>query len=426
MRLIPLLLEKSAQYLIDFSRRLEPLYRDQFDRVLRRPIEEVTQTLIRLRLKDQGLRIAEEQVAPNEAQLTKNITDAMNQFLLKEYQASGKVAERAGNTKTYGLLRAKFTVRAELKKSLQTGIFKPGHSYPAYVRFAGPGPRVVPDKKDNGILSIGLKLMAVPGKKLLDDEQHSMDFSGISSPTFTTPNIQENLKLQHQVGLGTPSWYFLNPFDSHYLDMVMQGLYARLHTNPLELTYHSCVPYLYGDKNGQPRAIKFALFPRVNRRSSISWPISDNYLREAMINTLAKTSVTFDFAIQLQKDPLTMPIEDASVVWSTASSPFITVATLEIEKQCFDYPAQDAFARNFTINPWHTVADHRPLGNQNRARKSIYLSTSRMRQNINHEPHIEPTGRENFTPKSTGEKSLSDDPGARVPAQENNLEKNNG
>jgi hypothetical protein len=417
MRLIPLLLEKSTQHLLDLSRRLEPLYRDQFDRVLRRPLEEVTQAIIRLRLKDQGLRIAEEQVEPNEAQLTKNITDAMNQFLLKEYHASGKVAERAGNTKTSGLVRATFTVRPELKKSLQTGIFKPGHSYPAYVRFAGPGPRVVPDRKDNGILSIGVKLMGVAGKKLLEDEQHSMDLSGISSPTFTTPNIQENLKLQHQIGLGTPTWYFLNPFDSHYLDMVMQGLYARLHANPLELTYHSCVPYLFGNKDGHERAIKFALIPRANRGSSISRPISDNYLREAMINTLAKNSVFFDFAIQLQKDPLRMPIEDASVIWSSASSPFITVATLEIEKQRFDYPAQDAFARRFTINPWHTVADHRPLGNQNRARKSIYLSTSRMRQNINQESHIEPTGRENFALQINGENSLNDEPGSGAPPQ---------
>ena len=409
MDLIPRLADRGANLLIGAARRLEPLYRDPFDRWLRPPIERATQSLIRRRLKDEGLAIAEEKIRLSEERITQDISDTMQRFLLKEYQATGKIAERAGNTKTYGLVRATFTVKSNLPKALQVGVFQAGQRYPAYVRFGGPGPRVVPDTEDNGILSIGVKLMGVPGNKLLPDEQHTVDFSGISSPSFTTPNIQENVKLQRQIGLGTPAWYFLNPLDSHYLDMVMQGLYARLHANPLELTYHSCVPYLYGQENGHDRAIKYALIPRVEQPSKLG-PLSDNplphdYLRQAMIDTLAKRSVRFDFAIQFQTDPITMPIEDASVVWSTRKSPFISVATLELAKQKFDYPAQDDFARNLTINPWHTLAVHRPLGNQNRARKTIYLENSRLRQKINQEVHIEPTGDEEFVSQKASTKT---------------------
>ncbi|WP_207308726.1 hypothetical protein [Marinobacter caseinilyticus] len=400
MSLIPRMVEAGATFFIGIARRLDPLYRDAFDQRFRQPIERMTQRLIRRRLKDEGLAIGEELVKPGEARITQDITETMNRFLVKEYRQTGKTAERAGNTKTYGLVRATLTVKPNLPKRLQVGLFKPGRSYPAYVRFGGPGPRVVPDIQDNGILSIGIKLMGVPGRKLLDDEQHTVDFSGISSPSFTTPNVQENVKLQHQIARGTPSWYFLNPLDSHYLDMIMQGLYARTHANPLELAYYSCVPYRYGRENGHERAIKYALIPRLSKRSEVG-PLTDNYLREAMIATLAKTAVTFDFAIQFQKDPVAMPIEDASVVWPESLSPFITIATLDIPKQRFDYPAQDAFARNLTINPWHTLPVHRPLGNQNRARKTVYLSTSRMRQAINDEPHLEPTGDEQFAPTAT-------------------------
>jgi len=395
MNLIPKLADTGARFFINLARQLEPLYRDQFDQKLRAPIEAITQSLIRLRLKDEGLKIAEEKNQPNEKQITKNITKVMSHFLEKEYRETGKVAERAGNTKTYGLVKATFTVNPDLPNFLQTSLFKAGQQYPAYIRFGGPGPRVVPDTKDNGILSIGIKLMGVPGKKLLDDEKYTVDFSGISSPSFTTPNVQENIKLQEQIGKGTPAWYFLNPFDSHYLDMIMQGLYARLHANPLELTYYSCVPYLYGKQNNQERAIKFAIIPRVKNHSSID-TLNDNYLRGAMINTLSHQSVMFDFAIQFQKDPILMPIEDASVVWTEKQSPFIKVASIEIPKQVFTYSAQDAFARNLTINPWHTLATHRPLGNQNRARKTIYQITSRVRQSINAEKHIEPRGDEVF------------------------------
>lgn len=396
MNPIPRLAQKGSELLIGIARRLDPYYRDEFDRLFRPPIERAAQYLLRRQLKDEGLAIAEEKPEPREQAVTKDITDTMNAFLVREYKDTGKTAERAGNTKTYGLVKAIFTVNSELPKRLQVGVFKAGRSYPAYVRFGGSGPRLVPDIKDNGILSIGVKLMGVPGRKLLDDEKYTVDFSGISSPSFTTPNIYENVKLQKLIARDIPAWYFLNPLDSHYLDMVMQGLYSRTHANPLELAYYSCVPYLYGREKGQDRAIKYVLAPRLARKSRVG-PITDNYLRQAMIDTLARGPVVFDFAIQFQKDPVTMPIENASVVWPEKISPFIRVATLELPAQVFDYPAQDDFAHNLTINPWHTLAVHRPLGNQNRARGTVYYATSRMRQDINGERHLEPTGEEDFT-----------------------------
>ncbi len=398
MNTLPHLVEKATTRFIDIARELEPFYRDQFDLRLRAPIESIAQALIRTRLKEKGLAIAEEQYQPDEDEITEDITRTMNRFLEKEYLETGKIAERAGNTKTYGLVKASFKVHPNLPESLQVGIFKAGITYPAYIRFGGPGPRVVPDTKDNGILSIGMKLMGVPGKKLMDDEQFTVDFSGISSPSFTTPNIQENIKLQQQIGKGTPSWYFLNPLDSHFLDMVMQGPYARNHANPLQLTYFSCVPYLYGREFGHERAIKYAIRSQLEPTSP-QRPLSDNYLREAMVKTLEHQSVTFDFVIQFQKDPVTMPIEDASVVWPEKHSPFISIATITIPKQTFTHPKQDALARQITINPWHTTATHRPLGNQNRARKTVYQLTSKMRQKINNEAHVEPTGDEVFTEK---------------------------
>jgi hypothetical protein len=45
---------------------------------------------------------------------------------------------------------------------------------------------------------------------------------------------------------------------------------------------------------------------------------------------------------------------------------------------------------------WHCIAAHRPLGNQNRARLAIYEQLSRLRQEMNGTPHIEPTGDEVF------------------------------
>jgi hypothetical protein len=115
-----------------------------------------------------------------------------------------------------------------------------------------------------------------------------------------------------------------------------------------------------------------------------------------MAQILSRTDVTFDFSIQLQTNHKRMPIEDASIEWPERLSPFVTVAKIKIPKQEFTSEAQTKFARELSYNPWHCIAEHRPLGNQNRARYLIYSELSRLRQSMNDEPHIEPNGTEQF------------------------------
>jgi hypothetical protein len=74
----------------------------------------------------------------------------------------------------------------------------------------------------------------------------------------------------------------------------------------------------------------------------------------------------------------------------------VPAATLRIPKQVFDSPEQLAFARVLSYNPWHCVPEHRPLGNQGRARKRMYSELARLRQEMNDVEHYEPTGDETF------------------------------
>jgi hypothetical protein len=380
----------STVALLNVERRIDPYFRNGFDRMFQRPLVTLTQAAINFRRPDDGLGIAKERPLAGEETFTREIVETMGAFLRKTYPHGG--AERAGNTKTYGVVRADFTVLPNLPEALRHGVFAEPQTYHAWVRFGGPGPLTPPDMKDNGILSIGIKLLGVPGPKLLDDERWTQDFTGISAPTFTTPNVRENSKLQRQLLAGWPILYFLNPFDSHYRDALMQGLYARTHSSPLEARYWSCVPYLFGD--GQ--AMQYSIVPRSRERTKIPGRPSPNYLREAMARTLRERDVEFDFLIQLQTDPYRMPVENASVIWPERLSPFVAAARLRVPAQRFDSPAQLAFAHNLSFNPWHAIPAHRPLGNQNRARRMIYLELSKLRQAINGEARIEPTGDERF------------------------------
>ena len=100
--------------------------------------------------------------------------------------------------------------------------------------------------------------------------------------------------------------------------------------------------------------------------------------------------------VQLQTHSFRMPIENASVRWPERLSPFVPAARLHIPRQELDSPEQLAFASSLSFNPWHCVAEHRPLGNQSRARRRLYWELSQFRQKMNATPHVEPTGDEVF------------------------------
>ncbi|MEU6597595.1 hypothetical protein [Streptomyces flaveolus] len=366
------------------ERRIDPYLRPLFDRTLLRPLQAAVQWCVNVRRRDERLGLAEERAVPGEAALAEAIAQQMTRFVRRQYQPGQ--AQRAGNTKTYGVVHADFTVRDDLPARLRHGVFRTPATYRAWVRFAGPGPLAPPDIKDNGILSIGVKLLGVGGEKLLDDERWTQDFTGISAPTFTTPDVVENLRLQRHVFAGTPVLYFLDPAHPHLCDMIMQGLYAKTQTSPLEARYWSCAPYLLGA--GQ--AMQYSIVPRERTRSRVPFHPPDDYLRQALATALRQRDVYFDFLVQVQTDAHRMPVENASVVWPERLSPFVPVATLRLFRQECDPADQFARADRLSFNPWHAMPEHRPLGNQNRARRTIYLRLARLRQTMNGTPHQEP------------------------------------
>ncbi|MEU7135112.1 hypothetical protein [Streptomyces sp. NPDC046261] len=370
---------------VHLERRVDPYIRPALDRLLRGPLQALTQWCVNVRRRDEHLRLAEEKALPAEAGVAEAITRQMARFMARQY-APGSV-ERAGNTKTYGVVAGEFTVPGGLPARLRHGVFARPATYRAWVRFAGPGPLSPPDIEDNGILSIGVKLLGVEGGTLLDDERATQDFTGISAPTFTTPDVVANLALQEHVYAGTPLLYFLDPRHPHLCDLVMQALYARTHASPLRTRYWSCTPYLLGE--GQ--AMQYSLVPRDPGRGRAPWHPPDDYLRQALTATLRERDVLFDFLVQLQTDPHRMPVENASVVWPERLSPFLPVATLRLPRQDIDASAQFALADRLSFNPWHALPAHRPLGNQNRARRAIYLQLSRLRQAMNGTPHTDPS-----------------------------------
>ena len=135
------------------ARYLDRYYRDGFDRVVRPAVVELVQAVIRHRLPQQPAVLAEERELEGEAAATQAIIDTMATFARRTY--SHATSERIGNTKTYGVVRGEFVVAGDLPERLRHGVFAEARTFPAWVRFGGPGPLAPPDPRDNGILSVG-------------------------------------------------------------------------------------------------------------------------------------------------------------------------------------------------------------------------------------------------------------------------------
>ncbi len=382
--------------LLRIERRLEPWFRPQWDYLFREPGSRIIQFFINRRRKNEGLQLAEEKFDPDEEESLNKIIDLMMDQMRGRFKPGGY--ERGGNTKTHAIVRATVTIRDDLPEHCRKGIFANPRSYPAYIRYSGPGPNVPADINDVGFMSMAVKLMGIPGEKLMSEEKFTQDFITTSGgATFVTPNTRENAKLQYWSLVDMTLYYFLNPKDSHLLDFFMQSLWTATQYNPLGQRYWSCTPYLLGE--GQAMMYSFVPKTKDVERHIPGLPFGTppfNYLRENMIKTLNEKDVEFDLMIQIQTDPHLMPIEDSSVRWPEKLSPFIPAATVHIPKQKFDSDAQFEFAKRLKMNPWHCLPEHRPLGNLNRARFRMYYELSKFRQEMNQTTHLEPTGDEVF------------------------------
>src|SRR3954451_6257848 len=195
-------------WLWHLERRFEFLYRPQFDRWLRPPLFSMAQNLQNKRREDEGLALAEERLLDDEEELTQSIIDETKAFTRENWLPGS--AQRFGNTKNFGVLRGELTVLDEVPSHVRRELFAEPRSYPVWVRFSGPGPYAPPDLEDFGQCSVAIKVMAVPGPKLMEDESATQDLILVSPASFVTPDIKENSAMQRWVRAKAPLGYLID------------------------------------------------------------------------------------------------------------------------------------------------------------------------------------------------------------------------
>jgi len=112
-------------------------------------------------------------------------------------------------------------------------------------------------------------------------------------------------------------------------------------------------------------------------------------LKKELASDLANKDAGFDFYIQGYVDDRT-PVEDTLTEWKESVSKPEHAASITIPLQDVTSPERDRLCEDLSFNPWHALAEHKPLGTVNRVRKSIYLKMSERRHQLNLAPKREP------------------------------------
>ena len=327
-----------------------------------------------------------ESLYPNEAATAKQIADTIEMSIRKEYVTD--IALRDAHPKAHGCVRAEFKINETLPPLLAQGVFIPGKTYQAWIRFSNGSSNAKQADIKKDARGMAIKLLEVSGKNLSDENSSTQDFIMINHPVFFANDPARYLSFMQDIN----SDKFLKKLHIPFA-LGAKGTWIALNSrnkisNPLQTRYWSMVPYQLG-LGDHRQAVKYSARACSTIVSPIPARPNRDFLREALRTSLQESDACMEFLVQ-PRTSTSMSVEDSMTEWKEEQAPFYKVATIHIPKQVFDIPEQNKFCENLSFTPWHALAEHKPLGGINRMRKIIYEQISRVRHEMNSTERLEP------------------------------------
>ena len=347
-----------------------------------------------------------ERSSPGEADAIERVAQIISRSVISGYCDVRKAdraakAMRGQHAKHHGCLKANFIVHEKLPPEFAVGIFRPGATYPAVVRFSNSKGFKESDKSADG-RGMAVKLLSVNGKGILADwlpqrGATEQDFLISGHPVFFCRDVPDYTEFMTMLDMprGTrgESLRANSRFALFFLRRPPRVLCAFIKTairrvdSPLEIDYHSMTPYLFGPD----RVVRYVATPLAAPRHAKRDRnlLGDNYMHDELVAALNParhpkgTSIAFDFSIQVKRAPTPKDVEDANRQWRGRGAVRVSLARIEIPMQRFDVADQEHDCENYSFNPWNCLPEHRPLGGLNRMRLAGYMASTRMRHRLN-------------------------------------------
>ena len=324
-----------------------------------------------------------ERIREGEVDAARRLIATLEEEVRSEYQPGN--AKRDAHPKAHGCVAATFNVHDNLPPRFEHGVFQSGASYDALIRFSNGSPNASSKDISGDTRGMAIKLHGVQGEKLFSPkgQEDVQDLILISSPVFFINDAEGYAEFFEIVDRGSKVGLLKIPFI-----LGVRGSYqaykmlSQTIANPVTTRYWSVVPYQLGLGN-ERRAVKYSAKPCDSSKANADIPKnpSDNYLRQALVDTLADTSACMEFMVQERTGDLS--VENALLEWDESEAPFHTVADIKIHQQTFDTHEQNQMCESQSYNPWHALPEHKPLGMVNRLRRVVYEAISELRHSMN-------------------------------------------
>jgi hypothetical protein len=283
-------------------------------------------------------------------------------------------AGRALHRKGLVAAEAKLIVRPGLPVEAAHGLFAQPGEYLTWVRLSNGGVDVQSDRRPD-IRGFAFRVFGIKGESALGGMTDHQDFSLINQVAFAFPTSERFFGLVLAAGTGPGAlfrWLFKTFGFKGALAQIkkMGATFNKPFSGFATERFASVLPVTCG-----PHAVKWRLLPpaglQPRAEARADWCAD-------LAAHAAKGPLRYTLQMQFFVDERKTPIEDATVEWLEADSPFITVADLIVQAPSTDEAFITQVERG-SFDPWQALAAHRPLGEVMRARKVVYYASQQAR-----------------------------------------------
>lgn len=315
-----------------------------------------------------------EVVADDEAQRFEQYAALFTKIQAERSQRWG--AGRALHRKQLAVAHGTLEVLDGLPSFAGHGLFARPGDYEVRVRLSNGGLDRAKDSTPD-IRGFALRVLGVKGESALGGPASTQDFTLINQEAFAFPKSDEFVAFVAAASQGNGALF--RHVVSRYgvlggpvrLGKMLRNVGRSFGGFANEMLY-SAIPMANG-----PYAVRVRLVPAESNGAPAPGAFRD--WAADFHGRLAKHPLHWDMQLQYFASEKLTPIEDASVNWPT---PYSTVARLMLPRQDAGTDEAKELARELeasTFDPWHALAEHRPLGEVQRARKVVYFASQKQR-----------------------------------------------
>jgi hypothetical protein len=316
-----------------------------------------------------------EVIAPDEAERHARQGQLLRQ--LQQRQSTRQGRGRGLHRKQLAVAQGTLEVLDGLPGFLRYGLFAEPQVLDVWVRLSNGGPRVASDAAPD-VRGFAIRVWGVKGESALGiGPATCQDFTLINQEAFAFPGSEEFVNFV-VAAAGSKAGFFKYLYKTYGVVGAARRLgrlvrsVGRPFSGFANENFYSAVPMACGPYAVRARLVPSASNGPADPRAQRNWGLD-------LQQRLQTRSLHWDLQLQYFVSETHTPIENASVDWPT---PYETVARLMLPAQNLSSDAGQALAlqcEEGVFDPWQALAEHRPLGEVQRARKVAYFESQKGR-----------------------------------------------